>query len=188
MEKELTLDTVREFVMAGHGNLDKIQSMLKDDPRLLNVNYEEWNETALGAASHVGNRPIAEYLLEQGAPMNICTAAMMGDKATVASFLQDNPAQSTATGAHGLTVLFHTAISGDTEIADLLVQYGGGEGASHALHPAIGREHVGMVKWLLEHGAETTALNFQGKTPLKAALEKGNQEIIDLLKQHGAEE
>ena len=185
MEKELTQDYIREFILAGHGNLAKVQAMLNDDPRLLNVMFEEWKETALGAASHVGNRPIAEYLLQQGAPMNICTAAMLGDKATVARFLQDDRAQATATGAHDLTVLYHTAISGNTEIADLLVQYGGGEGASHALHPAIGRGHVGMVKWLLEHGAATTALDYQGKTPLKAAVEKGNQEIVELIKHYG---
>ena len=76
-----TLDQLREFVIAGHGDLHKVQAMLADCPTLLNATYE-WKEndteTAIQAAAHVGNVAVAEFLLAQGAPLEICTAAMLG--------------------------------------------------------------------------------------------------------------
>jgi hypothetical protein len=32
-----TLDQIREFVIAGHGDLPKVQAMLADNPALLNA-------------------------------------------------------------------------------------------------------------------------------------------------------
>ncbi|MCA9920631.1 MAG: hypothetical protein KC445_21910, partial [Anaerolineales bacterium] len=74
----LTQEQIRNFVLPAHGNLAVVQQMLAEEPRLLNEKYVEFDETALEAASHVGNRPIAEFLLAQGAPMNLYTAAMFG--------------------------------------------------------------------------------------------------------------
>lgn len=34
---ELTIETIREFVLAGHGNFDKVQDMLARQPELLNT-------------------------------------------------------------------------------------------------------------------------------------------------------
>src|SRR4051794_32277203 len=78
---EPTTDQIREFVIAGHGNLEKVKQMLAIHPELLNI-ANVWRpgdtETALQGAAHVGNREIAEYLLSLGAPMDICCAAMLG--------------------------------------------------------------------------------------------------------------
>lgn len=179
---ELTQDYVREFVLPCHGNFEKVKTMLTTDPRLVNTNFEAWNETPLGAASHVGNVQIAEYLLSQGATMTICTAAMLGDKVTVEKFITDDPSLVNAKGAHDITLMFHTALSGNLEIADLLVERGGGqEGISHALIAATQKNHPQMVKWLLERGADVTVTNFKGLTPLEIAQEAGHQEIIELL-------
>ena len=60
-----TADEVREFVIAGHGNLAKVKQMLANHPSLLNMAHE-WRpgdtETALQGAAHVGSREVAEYL------------------------------------------------------------------------------------------------------------------------------
>ena len=89
MSDEMTTETIREFVIAGHGNLDRVKEMLTGQPEMLNISHE-WKpddtETALQGASHVGNRAIAEYLLEQGAPLDICAAAMLGCKTNVERF------------------------------------------------------------------------------------------------------
>jgi hypothetical protein len=160
--------------------------MLAENPALLNAKYEEWNETPLGAASHVGARPVAEYLLAAGAPLTICTAAMLGDRGAVTQFLAADPAQAQATGAHGIPVLTHAALSGDTAIADLLVQYGGGAGAGPGLVLAAMRGHRDMVAWLLAHGADIATPDWQGKTALQLATEHGHEETAALLRQHGA--
>lgn len=179
---ELTQDYIREFVLPSHGNFEKVKQMLAADPRLLNTNFEAWDETPLGAASHVGNVEIAEFLLSQGAPMTICTAAMLGDKVTVEKFIDDDPSLVNAKGAHGITLMFHVALSGNLEIADLLVKRGGGtEGISPALIAATQKNHPKMLQWLLKRGADITVTNFQGLTPLEIAEQAGHQEIIELL-------
>ena len=84
-------DAIREFVIAGHGNLDRVKEMLAEHPELLSVAHE-WQpgdtETALQGASHVGNCAIAEYLLTQGAPLDICAAAMLASASPLSTFYQ----------------------------------------------------------------------------------------------------
>ena len=49
--------------------------------------------------------------------------------------------------------------------------------------------HTEMVKWLLAHGAtDVNVPNYEGKTPLKVAVERDNQEIAEVLREHGGKE
>jgi ankyrin repeat protein len=185
-------DHIREFVLAGHGNLQKVQSMLAEDPGLLYAAYE-WKtndtETALQAAAHVGNRAIAEYLLEQGAPLDICTAAMLGRQIEVEQFVECDTAQIAANGAHGIPLLAHAAHSGSVELVEWLTEHGAHTGVSAALHNAVSQGHVDLTRWLLEEcDPDLTAHNFQGKTPLAVAIERGSTTIVQLLRGHGAVE
>src|SRR4051794_6579312 len=186
--RELTQDEIRTFVLPSHGDLATVKRMLAENPALLNTIYEEWKETGLGAASHVGHREIAEYLLAQGAPLTICTAAMLGRTESVADFIKADPGQARARGAHDIPVLAHAAFSGKTEIADLLLSNGGGEGADDALANAAQFGHLAMAEWLLAHGGNPNALNFQNKTALRVALDKGHTEVAGVLRAAGGEE
>ena len=183
---ELTQEEIRSFVLPAHGDLATVKRMLAENPALLNAKYEEWNETGLGAASHVGNRAVAEYLLSKGATLTICTAAMLGMTQSVAEFLKADPGQAKATGAHGIPVLTHAAISGKTEIADLLVANGGGEGADAGLVNASHFGHLQMAEWLLARGANPNARNYEDKTALRLALDAGHASVAELLSRHGA--
>lgn len=186
---EITPDLVQEFVIAAHGNLEKVKTMLPQQPGLLNIPWAMFDETALAAASHMGRRDIAEYLLEAGAPLTVCAAAMLGRTDDVAAFLADDPALANAQGAHGIPILFHAAMSGNLAVPELLLAQGGGEGINSALHGAILYGHTDMVAWLLDHGATNLDVpDFEGKTPLRVAVERGHTEIADLLRQRGATE
>src|SRR5947199_10632453 len=97
----LSTDLVREFVIAGHGNLEKVQKMLEERPDLLNAPYawtESDHETAIQAAAQVGSVPVAEYLLENGAPLEICTAAMLGRKEEVERRIRENRSEERRVG------------------------------------------------------------------------------------------
>lgn len=186
---KLTAETIKAYVIASHHDLDAVKAGLAENPELLNIEHK-WGEndfeTPLGAASHVGNVPIAEYLLDQGAPMVICTAAMLGRIDAVREFIAEDPAMVNARGAHSITLLFHTALSGNVQLAQMLKDKGNSEGHNHALHAAVMNGHTEMARWLLANGVtDTTTKNFQGKTPLEVATELGNGEIITLLKAHG---
>jgi ankyrin repeat protein len=182
----LSQDGIKEFVTAAHFDLAKVQAMFADNPALLHVAYEwspgDWEQGVM-AAAHMGNRAIAEFFLAQGSVMNICVAAMLGRTDDVKAFLEGDRNLANARGAHQITVMFHAAMSGKTEIAQLLKAYGCKEGYSYALHGAIDYGHQSMVEWLLDNGVQNiNALNFEGKTPLKVALEKGHDDIADLLR------
>ena len=72
---------VKRFVIAGHFNLDAVKEMLAADSTLINGAIDWGNgdfETALGGASHMGRRDIAEFLLEHNARMDIFAATMLG--------------------------------------------------------------------------------------------------------------
>jgi hypothetical protein len=112
----LDLKLVEDFVGSAHRNFERVKELLEQEPTLLNAAHDwgggSW-ETALGAASHVGNREIAEYLLSQGSPMNICTAAMLGKLELVQTMINDNPNQHHALGAHGIPLLTHAKVGGE---------------------------------------------------------------------------
>jgi uncharacterized protein len=183
-------DQLREFVIAGHWNLPKVREMLAQFPKMLDAPYK-WGEndyeTAIQAAAHVGSIPVAEFLLEQGAPLEICTAAMLARTDEVARLLDEDPGLINARGAHAIPLMAHAALSGNTALARMLVERGAREGISMALSNAVSKGHVEMTRWLLDNSTpDLSWTNYEGKTPLMIASEAGNEAIITLLLEHGA--
>lgn len=184
-------ELVRRFVIAGHGNLDEVRALLADEPRLLNE-ATEWQpgdtETAIQAAAHMGSSDVAEFLLEQGAPLELPTAAMLGRREDVERLLAENPAAVHTPGAHGIPVLSHAAFSGDPALVALLYEAGAREGASLALFNAVRSNGGSVVTWLLNHAnPDLGSRDYQGKTALDLALEGGDEELAGLLRSFGAE-
>ena len=106
---------VKRFVIAGHVNLAAVKAMLAEEPHLINGAIDWGNgdfETALGGASHMGRRDIAEYLLEHNARMDIFAATMLGQieivKAAVAAF----PNIVHVPGPHGIPLIVHAEKGG----------------------------------------------------------------------------
>lgn len=113
---------VEGFVIAGHVNLAVVKEMLAADPHLINGAIDWGNgdfETALGGASHMGRRDIAEFLLEQNARMDIFAATMLGKldivKAAVAAF----PNIVRVPGPHGIPLIAHAQKGGAPAVAVL---------------------------------------------------------------------
>ena len=161
-QEELTQELIGEFVLASHTNSAKVKAQHQQYPALLNARWEENNETALEAAGHMGERETVEYLLTAGAPPSIYAAAMLGQTDQVAAFLQADPKLASAKGIHGISVLFHAALSGNTAVTELLLAHGGGQNIdNNALHAATRFGHTEMVDWLLTHGVtNVNPLNF----------------------------
>lgn len=118
-EPQLDKALVKKFVQASHGKFDIIQEMLEEYPTLLNAAHD-WRrgdfETGLGAASHVGNKKIAQYLLDRGAQANIFTAALFGKLDILKPMINFNPKLLFAKGPHGFTLLHHANRGGDSAL------------------------------------------------------------------------
>ena len=189
-QEELSQELVGEFVLTAHSDSAKVKGLHQQYPALLNARWEKFNETALEAAAHMGERETVEYLLAAGAPLDIYVAAMLGRTDQVAAFLQADPQLANAKGIHGISVLFHAALSGNTAVVELLLAHADGENVdNNALHAATRFGHTEMVDWLLAHGVtNVNPLNFNGKTPLQVAVESGHADIAELLQRHGGTE
>lgn len=123
----LDADLVREFVIAGHSDLDKVKAMLAQQPALINATWDwgagDW-ETALGGASHMGNKPIAEYLLAHGARMDVFCATMLGKAEIVKAFLADDPKVVDLKGPHGIPLVRHAKAGKQDALVEMLVAAG----------------------------------------------------------------
>jgi hypothetical protein len=111
----IKVEIVKEFVIAGHGNPTKVKEMLQTYPNLLYSRYDWGNgdfEEAIEGAAHVGNREIAEFLIQQGARLNLFALTMLGKTDLVIPVLDQYPNLVFAKGAHGLTLLHHAKVGG----------------------------------------------------------------------------
>jgi len=119
MEKRSALEAtlVEEFVSKSHADLDRIKVLLAQEPTLINAAWDwgggDW-ETGLGAASHMGRRDIASYLLENGARLDLFAAAMLGKLEIVRAVLEAYPDAIHIPGPHGIPLIAH-AQAGDND-------------------------------------------------------------------------
>jgi hypothetical protein len=88
----------KAFVEAAHNDLPRVRQMLEADPQLLNI--PNGMETALGAACQMRCRDIIEYLLSQGAELDIYAACVLGRTDAVKAFLDADPALVNAKARH----------------------------------------------------------------------------------------
>jgi hypothetical protein len=112
-------EVAREMVSVSHGNVARVRELLAGRPALANASwdwgYGDW-ESALGAASHVGNHEIAKVLLAAGARPSIFSAAMLGHLDTVRAFVLASPGVQKTRGPHGLTLLSHARAGGPVAV------------------------------------------------------------------------
>jgi ankyrin repeat protein len=188
------LDLVASFVGSAHkdANLDKVTAMLIRDPKLVYASWDwgggDW-ETGLGGASHVGSRKMARFLLEKGARIDAFCAAMLGEKDVVTAMVAADPGVVNARGPHGYSLLYHAAISGDTEMAEVLNPYikVRARDFNQSLSAAVRDGNLEMTAWLLKEGVTNpNQEDAMGKRPLPLALEKNFQDVAEILRKHGA--
>ncbi len=193
MEQQgVTADRIRDFVIAGHGNLNKVKQMLAERPELLNSVYH-WNEndteTAIQSAAQVGNVPIAEFLLQKGASLETCTLAMLGREAELRQRLESDPESVNDLGSHSIPLLPHAVWSGNIELVKMVYYRGATNGTNLAFHNALSRGYAEIVQWLLDNAkADVSSKNYQGKASLTIARERDDHRMVNLLKDHGAKD
>ena len=108
-------ELVQEMVVVSHGNVARVKQLVERQPTLAKATWDwgfgDW-ETALGAASHVGSREIADILLTNGAHATIFSAAMLGHLDVVKGYLTAAPALARTRGPHSISLLSHAMAGG----------------------------------------------------------------------------
>ena len=112
----IELDLVQEFVAKAHGDFERVKELLAQQPGLINATWD-WGggdfETALGAAAHMGNKEIANFLLETGARLDLFAAVMLGKLAIVKAVLNAYPNAIDIPGPHGISLIAHAEAGGE---------------------------------------------------------------------------
>ncbi len=115
---------VKDAVGSSHGNFARIRELVEKQPALARASIDwgfgDW-ETCIDAAAHVGNKPIADFLLTNGARPTIFSAAMMGQLDAVKAFIAARPGIQKTLGPHGITLMSHAKAGGPDAAA--VVQY-----------------------------------------------------------------
>lgn len=144
------------------GRLERVKSILKRKPKLLNE-FAPDGFQPLGLAAFFGHTEVVRFLLETGADVD--TPSRNGLKVT--------PLNSAAAGRH-------------YEIAMLLLERGANPNMRQSgdfvpLHAAAQNGQIEMVKILLQYGADKDLKSADGKTARDYALENGHKIVIEVL-------
>ncbi len=103
-------EVVAEVVGKSHFDLDRVKQLVDPRPELARATWD-WGfgdfETALGAASHVGRRDIAQFLMEKGARADLFTFATLGEFDVVKAAVKASPGIQAVGGPHGFSLLHH---------------------------------------------------------------------------------
>lgn len=127
------VEIVREMVTVAHFDLKRVKELVESRASLAKACWDwgfgDW-ESAIGAASHVGNHAIAEYLISKGARPSLFSAAMFGQLDVVKAFVAVQPGIQRIRGPHGITLLAHAKNggAGARNVYDFLQSLGDADG------------------------------------------------------------
>jgi ankyrin repeat protein len=178
------------------GFRDLAAHLIAEHPEHVNAR-DDWEDTAMHAATKGGNTDILSLLLEHDADVDIRDGsgttplhrAPYYGTLSVGQCLVDHGADINARDMGGLTPLFDAASRGHVEIAQMLLERGAvidarDDDGETSLHMAVGAGRIQVAQLLLKHGADVNARDKSGKTPSQYTTQ---QDILELLSEYGAE-
>ena len=183
-----------QFTGSSHGRIAVVREMLAKDPRLA-FSMSSQDELSIEACGHTGNRDVMRLLLDRGLPMSVCTAVSIGDLGRARALLEANPGSVNERGPHDFAAMWYAAIGGgNVAAAELLLAFGAGvDQASRgttALHQAAARGHRDLAAFLIERGADVSAVSYTfdraGLTPLGLARARKQDSMARFLSDRGA--
>ena len=192
--------TVVDLLQAARaGDIDRVKTLLKAEPRLL-VARDPMGNTALIMAVNSGHDALAHLLFDAGVEPGLHEAAAIGDSGRVRAALEREPSQLDADSPEGFTPLALAAHFGHLDVMRLLIDRGADVNrvATHRiavtpLHAVLFGRQVDAALLLIERGADValarggSGWKRAGWTPLHYAAGMGFSTLVQPLLDRGAD-
>jgi uncharacterized protein len=184
------VETFYQAVKSGDGN--SVKQMVEKNPAIVNA-MDETNISPVLTAAYHNEMGVANYLVANGAKMDIFSSSALGLTYIVKNLVQKYPKMVNAVAIDGYQPLGLASFFGRTETAQYLIMHGAdvnspsvNETRIMPLHSAAAGRHLDVVRLLLANGADVNAEQQGGFTALHAAAQNGQVEMIQLLLANGA--
>ncbi len=176
------------------GQTDTVRSLVSADPSLVDARNAS-GLSALLYATYTGRNEIAKMLIDRGARMDIFEAAATGTQDRLEQLLHNDPAKLNSYSVDGWTPLHLAVFFGRVNTTHVLLAQGADLNAvSHTeervtpLHSALANPHnAALAQVLIDAGADISATQLQGYTPLHYAAANGLETIARRLLERGAD-
>jgi hypothetical protein len=188
---QINADLVKQFVSKSHADLTTVRDLAGKEPMLARAAWDwgagDW-ETGLGAASHMGRRDIAQFLIDRGARIDVFAVFMLGELQPAKTLLAAFPNIHKTPGPHGIPLLSHAVAGKKPAFAafQLLIEAGADVNAAAwrgmtPLMQAVAADEPDTVRILLDRGANPSAKTEAGLTAIDIARKKNSTQIIAMI-------
>src|SRR3984893_8237597 len=174
------------------GDKAGLEALLRAEPGLLRFAAPNGSSVTLLAA-YYGHPELAEVFVRHGAKPDVFEASALGDLDTARNLVGGDPALVNAFAPDGFYPLGLAAFFGHRAIVEFLLKNGADVKTSArnaqkvtALHGAVARRDVEIVKMLLKAGADPNTRQERGFVPLHDDAANGSEPLVELLLKHGA--
>lgn len=187
---EAVADNAAMIVAIRAGDAPGVDALLAKNPRLADA-ADANQQSAVLVAAYAHQFAIAQTLHQAGAELDLFSAAAIGYLPEVEAYCNWNQKTVDWYAKDGFTPLQLACYFGQAEVALFLIEkkadihaVSKNGLALQAIHAAVAGRNPTIVQALLAVGAEVTSQQSGGFTPLMAAEQNGDTEIIQMLRQH----
>ena len=185
------------YLAACKGDLDRVTTLIEGGT---DVNAkDEFGCTPLHWAALADSPEVADFLIAKGADLNVrdgysLTPLMNARALPVVELLIAKGADIHAkVERQGRTKLHMTCLTGDKDMADLLIRKGADVNLKDRsgitpLWLAASGGHTDVAELLIAKGADVNASDKRGRTPLTVAKQRKHTEMVNILLEHGAKQ
>ena len=176
------------------GDQEQVLAQLADDPSLTTAALD--GVSAILLALYHGHEGVGRALAQQGGGGDFFEAAALGDVDRVSELLAADPSLVDRATPDGYGALGLAAYFGHERVVALLARWCDPNVPSRnamqvtPLHSAVASRRpeaaIGLARTLLAQGADPNRRQQGGWTPLHAAAQSGDPELVALLLAHGA--